>query len=248
MFMKKKFLAVTSFLLPSKVAVFFLRICGYNVSYRSSIGFSLLYLDSMNISDGSSIGHFNVIKCIDLTMSKDAKIGHINVIRGPFNVVMNSLSCIGNSNRIKRAPFGVTTGESILSLGHLTKITGNHLLDLTKSIKFGDFSILAGSDSQLWTHGYYHYPSGPERFRIDGEIEIQNNVYIGSRVVINAGVKISDSISIGSNSCVSKSVQEPGMYVSQSLRFMKVDLNQTKEKLSLDETNSCEVVYIKAVN
>ena len=133
-----------------------------------------------------------------------------------------------------------------MELGILTKITANHFIDLTRSIKIGDYSIVAGVRSQFWTHGYLHDKTGPGRFRIDGEIIIGNNVYIGSNVVINAGVNIANAITIGSNSTVSKSLKQAGMYVNQGLRFIEKDYNKVKTKLSkIKYENLIEDVYEK---
>jgi len=145
-----------------------------------------------------------------------------------------------------RARKGVSYGESCLTLGRLTKVTVGHHLDLTKSITFGDNSILAGIKSQMWTHGYYHANEGPYRIRIDGDIEIGNNVYVGSRCLFNPGVKVRDAIHIGAGSVISKNLEQSGMYVSQELRYLKNDINTIKEKLHRVQDNGLvEHVYSK---
>jgi acetyltransferase-like isoleucine patch superfamily enzyme len=105
---------------------------------------------------------------------------------------------------------------------------------------------MAGISSQVWTHGYNHAPEGPARFRIDGSVNVGSNVYIGSSCVINAGVKINDSITVGSHACVSKSLQDPGLYVSQPLRLVKYDYQQAKNRYpSVKANRLVEYVVVK---
>ncbi|MDN5215669.1 hypothetical protein QQ020_26565 [Fulvivirgaceae bacterium BMA12] len=162
---------------------------------------------------------------------------------------MKSKSEIGNRNLIKRSPTPITYGISLLYLGAMTKITASHVIDCTRSIRIGNYSIIAGLSSQLWTHGYFHEANGPGRFRVDGEIIIGNNVYVGSKCVFNLGVKVADSITIGSNSSVSKSLLHKGMYVSQPLRYLESDANTAREKLiKVEVENLIEQVYEKKID
>jgi UDP-3-O-[3-hydroxymyristoyl] glucosamine N-acyltransferase len=48
--------------------------------------------------------------------------------------------------------------------------------------------------------------------------------------VINAGVRIGDAITVGSMSCVSSSLSAPGMYLSQRLRMVPLDYQQSWER------------------
>lgn len=246
--MKRKISGLISFIFPSFLAVFLLRLLGHKISYKSKIGFSILSCEHIELHSDAVIGSLNIISCEKLTLKKNSKIRNLNYVRGCFDIVLNAEARIGNSNKITRARLGIAIGYSKLELGHSTVISSSNILDLTKSITFGEYSQIAGNRTQLWTHGYYHYPTGPERFRIDGEIIIGNNVYIGTNSVINAGLRIGNAISVGSNSTVSKSILEPGLYVSQSLRYIKMDLENTKSKLrQCTDPNLVEYVYIKDV-
>ena len=163
-----------------------------------------------------------------------------NILRGPFELILDTTAAIGTFNVIQRGPKGVTYGTSQLKLGILSKITSYHFIDLTRSITFGDYTTLAGIRSQIWTHGYFHASEGPGRFRVDGEVIVGNNVYIGSGCLINPGIRISDGINIGGNSSISKSLLEKGMYVSQALRFIPKDFEETKSKLRQVQTPGLE--------
>ncbi len=195
------------------------------------------------MKDNARIGHFNLIKVNNLTMDTNAYIVNYNSIKGPIDIKLADTAAIGNRNKIYRAPFPITYGVSILQLGLLSKITGNHRVDCTRSIIIGDYSTIAGHDSQLWTHAYYNDKTGPGRFRVDGEIIIGHNVYIGSRSIINSGIKIVDQVVVGSNSCVSKSLLEPGSYVSQALRFIGQTDDLRDRFKKIEGPLLCEEVY-----
>ena len=200
----------------------------------------------MSIEDNVKIGHLNLILNDELSLKTSSYLGYLNILKGPFKLLLTEKAAIGNKNYITRGFLGLTYGVSILKLGFLTKITSGHHIDLTRSIKFGDNSILAGLSSQLWTHGYYHADIGSDRIRIDGEIHIGDNVYIGSRCIFNPGIKVSNAIHIGAGSSISKNLDKDGMYVGQGLRYIENDLERIKNKLQkIDVKNLVEPVYEK---
>jgi acetyltransferase-like isoleucine patch superfamily enzyme len=124
--------------------------------------------------------------------------------------------------------------------------TYDNFFDLTCSIRFGKNTQVAGKGSQFWTHGYMHANSGTERIRVDGEIIIGDNVYVGTKCVFNPGVKVSNAINIGGNSVISKDLNESGMYVNQSLRYLKKDAQEVRERLTrVSEKNLTEEIYTK---
>lgn len=244
--MKKIIVLLGCFFLPSIVLRPLLRVLGHKIGKGTKIGFSLIYVNKFTLLDNTKIGHLNLILNESLTLKQHAYIGYLNIFKGPFSIILNEKAAIGNKNYITRAKKGISYGVSNLTLGALTKVTVGHHLDLTRSITFGDNSILAGIKSQLWTHGYYHANEGPDRIRIDGEIKIGNNVYVGSACIFNPGVKVNDAIHIGAGSVISKNLQESGMYVSQGLRFIKNDIVTIKEKLNRVQDNGLvEHVYSK---
>ncbi|WP_282042227.1 acyltransferase [Winogradskyella flava] len=244
--MKKTLTFILCLFLPSFLLRPLLRILGYRIGRAVRIGFSIIYVNELKISDNSTIGHFNLLFNKSISLDKSSKIGYLNILKGPFGLILKERAAIGNKNYLTRANLGVSYGQSNLELGILTKITTGHHLDLSRSILFGDYSILAGIKSQIWTHGYFHAESGPERIRIDGEIIIGNNVYIGSGCIFNPGLKIADSIHLGAGSVISKNIEKPGMYVNQGLRFIPNSLEKVKTKLRRVEVeNLVEDVYHK---
>jgi acetyltransferase-like isoleucine patch superfamily enzyme len=105
-------------------------------------------------------------------------------------------------------------------LSPYAKITSDHRVDCTQSVHLGHYSHLAGAGSQVWTHAYVHDETGPGRYRIDGPVIIESNVYVGSACVISLGVRIGQGIIVGAGSTVSKTILDPGMYVSSPLRHL----------------------------
>jgi acetyltransferase-like isoleucine patch superfamily enzyme len=233
-------------LLPKWMKPYLLRLLGHSVSSSCSIGFNLIKVEKLCLDEHTSIGHFNYINCRRLVMREKSYIDHFNKIRGPLSVWLKSEAAIGRRNDIYRAPKQVSFGSAHLKLGVLSKITSSHTVDCMASVSFGNFCTLAGARSQLWSHGYYHYPVGPDRFRVDGRIRIGNNVYIGSATVITMGVRVADSVIIGSHSSVARNLDKPGLYVSQPLRFIATDIEQTiKNLIVVESAELVEKVYLK---
>ena len=200
---------------------------------------------ALTMKKNSKIGHFNLINTKSIQIGEGGYIGNFNSLKGPFEIVLAEKAAIGDGNKCYRAPLGVSYGGSILKLGTLSKITANHRVDCTRSILIGDYTTIAGNDSQLWTHAYYHDKTGPGRFRLDGVIEIGNNTYIGSKCVLNCGITIANNVVVGSNSCISKSLLNPGTYVSQPLRYIEQPLGEDfrVKFVKVEGFKICEEVY-----
>lgn len=245
----KKYIVALICFLPSPLACFALRVLGYSVGKKVNIGFSIVFVDSLFLGDNTRIGNGCILICESITLKQSAYIGRFNILHGPFSVILCKYAAIGNGNKITRGPRGaVTSGRAFLRLGELSKITADHRIDLTRSVYFGKYTTLAGTRSEIWTHGYVHAPHGSERYRVDGSVVLENNVYIGSRSLISSGVRVASSIQVGAGSVVSKSLAEKGLYVSQGLRVLAspVDPNLRRD-LSLDEAVAGEIVFTKGL-
>ena len=243
--MKKGLTALVCFL-PFKLPNLLLNLLGHKVAWSSKIGFSLILTEYLTLKEDSSIGHLNYINNRELSLNSRSYIGHLNRIKGPFKILLNKRGAIGNKNTLVRAPLGVTYKISTLTLGELSKITSNHYIDLTRNICFGNFSTLAGVRSQMWTHGYYHAEEDEDRIRIDGEIKIGNNVYIGSGCIFNPGVSLTNSVHVGGGSVIAKNLEKSGMYVGTGLRHIENNIDILKRKLKKVEGHSLiEKVYTK---
>lgn len=243
--MRRLFTALVAAFLPSRIAVLLLRVLGHKVSTGVRIGFSLLLVDRLYMDAQSRIGHFNLIRCKRILLRRTARIGHMNAVLGPLSMWLATGAKLGNRNQVRRASSPVTYGSAVLKMGKISAITASHIVDCTRSVILGDYTTIAGQGSQMWTHGYYHCAEGVDRFRVDGRIRLGNNVYIGSASVITAGVHIVNHVIVGSHSSISKDLSRSGMYVSQGLRFLELDLSETMAKLEPVTEICCDRVYQK---
>lgn len=219
--MKQFVKSIMFFLLPS----FFINLFFFKtLKKRVKIGFSIVLVKDILLLEGCKIGHFNFIKCPCLKMCRGAMIGNLNFIRGNFNLELQEGAMIYMQNKITSS--GYSFHDVTFSLGKYASIQVAHLFDVTDNIKIGDNTLFAGVGSQVWTHSFYLEESGRGRHRIDGSVSIGNNVNISSRCIICCGVRITDSIMIGANSCVSRNLEKKGLYVNQELRFIERDMTE----------------------
>lgn len=245
--MRQLLSAITILLFPNVLTVRLLNLLGHKVHPKSYIGFSLILTRRIYMAANSHIGHLNIIQVQKLLLREKAVIKTRNRIRGAMNIILSKEAVIANSNSIFRAASPVTYGNGTLYLGQLALIVSKHHLDCTRSISIGAYSTIGGLGTQFWTHGYYHAAEGRDRIRIDGPINIGNNVYVGTSCTFNPAVSIASGINIGSNVCVSKSLTKSGMYVAQPLRYIEKDIRSIR--LALDKVTVeplVEEVYKKA--
>ena len=169
---------------------------------------------------GACIKHFNLIVISKLYMKEKSLIRRGNILKGCGEVILGVASKINQFNKVTAG----SAYKSTLSLGTNTIVGSNHLLELTSNVTIGDYSILAGAGTQIWTHGFYFSKAHPpKRWRVDSEVIIKKNVYVGTRCVITPGVVIQDNITIGAGSVISKNLDQQGLYVNQRLRFIEFD-------------------------
>lgn len=215
---------------PGGIKNWLLARCGWKLERGCRVGFSWVRCSRVSLGERVRIGHGNVIESDALVMREGSYVAHFNRLRGPLWIVLQAHAGIGNQNTVTRVPRGIVWGRSMLKIGAWSKLTVGHFIDCTRSVKIGEYSILAGRGSQIWTHGYLHAPQGIDRFRVDGRVSIGSNVYVGSACVINAGVAIGDAITVGAATCVPHSIQTPGLYVSQPLRMVPLDYGQAQRR------------------
>lgn len=209
-----KFKKITSLVISlfpfNKIKIFlYNNILGYNISYQSNIGFfNLICCENCIIKNGI-IGNFNYIDTKELFLDESAKITSMNKICNMHSVVMNRGSHINRRNHV----IGFEYNEnSKLIMGDNSLFTVSHHIDCTSTVTLGYDVVFGGNCSQIWTHGFDVY-----RNMIVKDITIGNNVYIGSASFVLGGVRITDKVSIGAGTIVSKSITTPGFYVSSEL-------------------------------
>ena len=245
---RKLLSAAAAALLPSVWAVWVLRACGHQVGPGCRIGFSVLWVDTLLLQGSNRIGHGNLIACRRLCIGRNGYIGRFNLVAGPLSILLRAAGAIGNANKIVRGPLNfITSGPAMLLIGRLGKITANHRIDCTRSVRIGDYSTLAGIGIQVWTHGYVHDVSGPGRYRIDGAVNIGANVYIGASCIVSMGVDICAGVMVGAGTTVSRSIEEQGLYVSSAVRRLpRPAAPETRADLRLDNNPTlCEQVFVK---
>ena len=153
------------------------------------------------------------------------RICNLNFIKGLFDIELEDGARIGNMNKVSSAS-KINYHDVVFRLGAKTNLNANHQLDMTDSITIGNNSLIAGTQTQIWTHSFLIPKSKGRRVRVDSPVTIGDNCYVGSRCSIMPGVNISDNITVGAQTCVSKSLKEEGLYVSQPLRFIEFDADE----------------------
>lgn len=237
-------------LLPLRILrIFFLNLNRKNnISFKSNIGIGIYLVDNIRVEAGGKIENLTFININKLVIGVGSTIRRFNFINGPFDVILHNKCGIGKGNKIFRSKFPIVSGYAALELLDNTFVNASHFLDLTKSIRIGSNTVLAGRKSQFWTHGYYHANTGIDRIRIDGEIFIGSNVYVGSGCIFNPGVNVSNAIHIGAGSVISKNLEKSGMYVNQPLRYIENDIDIIKSKLKrVEDISLVEDVYKKDI-
>lgn len=189
-----------------------------------SCGFSLILVDDFQMAKSASIGHFNIIRSKSLKLQDYARIGHLNIAKGHFDWIMESRSTILNCNRFTSLCKSQTYSTPRLLMHDRAKIVSRHFFDLTSSVEIGDRSTFAGAYSQCWTHGFLY--GNKKRARLDGDIVIGNDCYIGASCILLGGIKIGDNITLGAGTTCLKSIDKSGLYVSSSLRYIPFDADE----------------------
>lgn len=224
--------AILFFILPSFVLRFFSKLLGgekFVMKKDARIGFSIVMCDNIILEENARIGHFNFIRCKKTMLYKNSSIRHLNFIKGNFSVIIGESGWINLQNKISANPD--TYQDVTLTLEREAKIGVRHLLDMTDSITLGEFSMLAGTDTQIWTHSFLFSQSQNKFIRLDAPVHIGSHCYIGARSTILSGVKIGKGITIGASTCVSKSIEKQGLYISQNLVYKEFDPDEKMRHL-----------------
>lgn len=237
----KIILSLLLMVLPTSLVRPLANILGHSIASGARIGLSWVNCDVLVMSSSARIGHLNLLRIRRLVMGPKSQLGNMNICRGPLSLRLGTSAALGNRNTVARAPRGVTFGAAQLWLGRGAKITAAHSLDCARSVRIGEYSILAGKSSQIWSHGYVHDDTGPGRYRVDGSVSVGSNVYIGSGVIITGGVEICDSAIIGVGTCVTKNLTEPAFYVSAPLRMLPKPANPSS-RVDLEHVTASELV------
>lgn len=138
--MRTVFLLLTMFLPWFVKRRLLSRVLGFRLASDSRIGWSWLGMKSLEMAEGSRIGHFNVFKGVD------------RVALEPFSAIgrMNLFTAVPTANTRHFRHLAERRTEFIL--GRHARVTMRHLFDCNESITVGEFTTIAGYHSQFLTH------------------------------------------------------------------------------------------------
>jgi len=181
-------------LLPWPIRRLFLGwIFGYQIHPSARIGLSWIFPRKLQMNAKSRIGHFNIAVHLDsMTLDENSVIGRGNWITGfPSGTA---------SPHFRHQP----DRESSLEIGCHAAITKNHHLDCTSRVAIGDFTTIAGYQSQFLSHSI-DLRAGRQHSE---PITIGNYCFIGTNVVILGGARIPDRSVLGAKSLLQKDFDE----------------------------------------
>lgn len=165
-----------------------------------------------------------------LIMEEGAKIGHLNVAIHLDKMILKKNSIIDRGNWITGFPTGTTSRhfshnkdrKSELIIGCEAAITKNHHLDCTDSVQIGDFTTIAGYNSQLLTHSINIYDGCQDCH----PITIGDYCFVSTGVKILGGSHLPDYSVLGAGAVLNKQyVDTYRLYAGVPARSVK-DINK----------------------
>lgn len=169
-----KFVQFAIVLLPWGIRRWVLRsFFGAQIKGSARVGFSIINSAQIELGDGATIGHFNMIKGLSLLrLGNSASIGHRNWISG---YPLGGVRRFANTERMPS-----------LDMGDHSALTQSHRLDCSDAIIIGEFSIVAGYGTQVLTHAINVEESRQEV----REVRIGAYTFVGTRAVILPGSEL----------------------------------------------------------
>jgi serine acetyltransferase len=167
---------------------------GYEIHPNSHIGLAWVFPKKLVMEEGSSIGTLTVCKGIDLLhLHSHSLIGRMNWITG-FPSDSESKHFAAEKERSPQ-----------LILGSHAAITNRHLIDCTNSIMIGEFTTIAGFQSQFLTHAINLEVNQQQ----SQPIEIGHYCFVGTACVCLPGSRLPDYSVLGASSLLNKSYSDP---------------------------------------
>lgn len=189
----KRILVLLSLLLPWKMRRSFLeKQFGYKIHPSCRIGFSCVFPTRLIMEEGSRIEHFTFCKNIDLLHLKaHASIGQGNWITG-FPLGLSRHFAQEKDRRPE------------LILGEHSAITHRHLIDCTNSVTIGNFTTMAGFQSQIVTHRI----DIEQNRQASSPVRIGDYCFVGTNCVLLGGSALPDFSVLGAKSLLNKGFSE----------------------------------------
>ena len=181
---------------------------GYQLHPTAYIGYSWIFPKQLIMEAHSKIGHLNVAVHLDLVQLQEySSVSRSNWITG--------FSSGTSSKHFKHQP----QRSSQFLLGRHSAITKNHHLDCTNILKIGDFTTIAGYQSQFLTHSIDVFSN-----RQDSEpIIIGDYCFVSTSVSVLGGAVLPDCSVLGAKSLLNKKYEETWrLYAGVPARPIKV--------------------------
>lgn len=180
---------------------------GYVIHKDAWIGFAYCFPDSLEMASGASVGHLTVVKRLDcLALGNHATIGRLNWVSGY------------STKNYRNSYSHIPSRRSALLLDQHAAITHRHIIDCTDTVRIGEFSTVAGYNSQILTHtidvAFSRQTASP--------ITIGKYCFVGTSSLILHGAGIPDFTLIGAGSIVTKKLSKSySLYAGAPARFLK---------------------------
>lgn len=172
-----------------------------------------------------------------LTLEADARIGDLTVCKNIEHLHLKESASIGRGNWISGFPLGgkgYFEAESNrmprLIIGRHTSITHRHLIDCTNTVILGDFTTIAGYNSQILTHSinleYCRQTSA--------SINIGDYCFVGTNCILLPGSALPNYSVLGAKSLLNKAQNEKytlyGGVPAHSIKVLSKDIKYFKRK------------------
>ncbi|MCK1550847.1 acyltransferase [Bradyrhizobium sp. 177] len=160
---------------------------GYEIDPQATVGFSIILAKKVVLRDRSRIGHLTFVKGLDeLSLGRSGRLGNLNWITG-----------YSSSNE--------STGRySALFIGDHAAVTHRHLLDCADRISIGNYSTVAGWNTQFITHSIDLRVSRQTSM----PIRVGKYCFVGSRSLLLKGAELPDYSILGAGAVLTEKLTE----------------------------------------
>lgn len=181
--------------------------CGYQIHPSARIGWAWVFPRKLVMGEGARIDHLTVAIHLErLDLGENSTIGRGNWITG--------YPAGGPGPHFRHQP----DREPALVMGRHAAITKNHHFDCTARIDIGEFTTIAGYQSQFLTHSI-DIAAGRQHAR---PIRIGSYCFVGTRCVALGGATLPDCSVLGAASLLNKPLDEPFvLYAGNPARRVK---------------------------
>jgi acetyltransferase-like isoleucine patch superfamily enzyme len=146
---------------------------GYRIDRSARIGFSVLLCRHVILEPRARIGHFNVVRNLDLLhLHADSQMGQFNSVSG----------CRRDSPYFRHQ----TDRNSELIVGRHASITSEHRIDCSNRVVIGAFTVIAGYRSQFLTHSVDLWRSRQE----SSPVRIGDYCFVGTGCTVLGGAEL----------------------------------------------------------